>query len=83
MVVDLIDELVDVQRDKIDKFRGAGRDGDGQKLGVWAGGRMDPGPRAIMGGLAAGGAGAFGGTAFLRMNKNGERFTNEATWAFG
>jgi hypothetical protein len=51
MVVDLIDELVDVQREQIDKFRGIGRNGDGQKLGIWAGGRMEPGPRAIMGGL--------------------------------
>lgn len=83
MVVDLIEELVDVQGDQIGKFRGAGRNGDGQKLGVWAGGRMEPGPRAIMGGLAAGGGGAFGSTAFLKINKNGERFTNEASWAFG
>jgi len=29
MVKDLMDELVDVQGDRIDKFLGVGRDGDG------------------------------------------------------
>lgn len=28
---------------------GNGRTGDGQRLGCWAGGRMEPGPRASMG----------------------------------
>jgi len=44
---------------------------------------MEPGPRAIIFGLGAGDAGAFGGTAFLRTNRYGKRFTDEATWGVG
>ncbi|MBN1664261.1 MAG: FAD-dependent oxidoreductase [Deltaproteobacteria bacterium] len=83
MLADLMAELVDIKGDAFNKFAGFGRDGDGQRMGIWAGGRMEPGPRAIMGGIGAGGAGPFGGTAFLRMNRYGRRFTNEATWAAG
>ncbi|HIY84398.1 MAG TPA: FAD-dependent oxidoreductase [Candidatus Rubneribacter avistercoris] len=54
---------------------GSGRVGDGQKLGCWAGGRMEPGPRASMG--RAMGAGAFGGIALPQFNRDGKRFMNE------
>ena len=53
----------------------SGRVGDGQKLGCWAGGRMEPGPRASMG--RAMGAGAFGGIALPQLNRDGKRFMNE------
>ncbi len=82
MVVDLMSEHLDPSRDQLENFRGMGRDGDGQKMGVWAGGRMERGPRAMMNTIdMVSLAGAFGKTAFLRMNGNGERYTNEASWA--
>jgi succinate dehydrogenase/fumarate reductase flavoprotein subunit len=82
MVVDLMSEHLDPSRDQLENFRGMGRDGDGQKMGVWAGGRMERGPRAMMNVIdMVSLAGAFGKTAFLRMNRNGERYTNEASWA--
>lgn len=82
MIFDLMSEHLDLSRDKPENFRGMGRDGDGQKMGVWAGGRMERGPRAMMNTIdMVSLAGAFGKTAFLRMNRNGERYTNEASWA--
>jgi hypothetical protein len=53
-----------------------GRNGDGQRMGCWAGGHMEPGPRASMG--RAMGAGCFGGLALPQFNRNGKRFMNEA-----
>jgi fumarate reductase flavoprotein subunit len=82
MVFDIMSEHLDLSRDKIENFRGMGRDGDGQKMGIWAGGRMERGPRAMMNTIdMVSLAGAFGKTAFLRMNGKGERYTNEASWA--
>jgi len=82
MVIDLMSEHLDPSRDQLENFRGMGRDGDGQKMGVWAGGSMERGPRAMMNVVdMVSLAGAFGKTAFLRMNRNGERYTNEASWA--
>jgi succinate dehydrogenase/fumarate reductase flavoprotein subunit len=82
MVFDIMSEHLDLSKDKIENFRGMGRDGDGQKMGVWAGGSMERGPRAMMNTIdMVSLAGAFGKTAFLRMNRNGERYTNEASWA--
>jgi NAD(P)-dependent dehydrogenase (short-subunit alcohol dehydrogenase family) len=83
MVADLMNELVDFKGGTLKKFLGVGREGDGQKMGIWAGGRMEPGPRALLSGPWEGDAGAFGWTAFLRMNRYGKRFTNEASWAAG
>ena len=53
----------------------SGCTGDGHRMGCWAGGRMEPGPRASMG--RAMGAGAFGGIALPQFNRNGKRFMNE------
>ena len=78
MVFALNDEYRDfVQARKQDytQIVGSGRVGDGQKLGCWAGGRMEPGPRASMG--RAMGAGAFGGIALPQLNRDGKRFMNE------
>lgn len=78
MVFALNDEYRDfVQSRKQDytEIVGSGRVGDGQKLGCWAGGRMEPGPRASMG--RAMGAGAFGGVALPQLNRDGLRFMNE------
>jgi len=49
------------------------RDGSGIKLGVWAGGHVEIGPRSTMGGGDPG-----TGVWFMQLNKNGERFYDEA-----
>jgi fumarate reductase flavoprotein subunit len=48
------------------------RDGSGLKMGLWAGGHLEIGPRAS----ASGEPGA--GVWFLQLNRNGERFYDEA-----
>jgi len=81
MIADLMPEHLD-PRLQLEKFRGADRHGDGHKMGVWAGGRMETGPRAMMNIIdMVVLAGALGKTAFLRMNREGKRYTNEASWA--
>ncbi len=70
-----------------------GRDGIGQRMAVWAGGSMEPGPYACVyptaGGPATGidqnlaewngggSAGGFQGTSFLRVNAEGKRYCDE------
>jgi hypothetical protein len=59
-------------------------DGSGIKMGVWAGGRVQPGPRAAVAPCVSFMAGQFSGTAFLRLNRHGKRYTNEGFMgAFG
>lgn len=77
-----------------DQLRTAmGRDGAGQKMAVWAGGSMEPGPYACVyptaGGAptgidpnladwnGGGGAGGFQGTSFLRLDARGRRYCDE------
>ena len=77
-----------------DRLRTAmGRDGMGQKLAVWAGGSMEPGPYACIYPTAGGpktdvdanlaewngggGAGGFQGTSFLRLDARGRRYCDE------
>jgi hypothetical protein len=52
---------------------GYARDGSSIKLGIWAGGHIEIGPRATMG---AGDPAT--GPWFLQLNRNGERFCDEA-----
>jgi hypothetical protein len=81
MIGDLMSEHLD-SREQLGNFRGQGRNGDGHKMGVWAGGRVERGPCAMMNTIdMVSLAGAFGKTAFLRMNREGKRYTNEASWA--
>jgi len=81
LVADLLSEHLSMI-EGIDKFRGMGREGDGHKMGVWAGGRIERGPRAMQNTIdMVALAGALGKTAFLRMNREGKRYTNEASWA--
>jgi succinate dehydrogenase/fumarate reductase flavoprotein subunit len=54
---------------------GMGRDGSGVKMGLWAGGKMEPGTRAAMGGNVFSPGGLSG--ALLWLNGAGERFCNE------
>lgn len=48
--------------------------GDGHQMGMWAGAQMEPGP---LGSMAHGDFGKLGPDAFLQLNAQGERFTNE------
>ena len=58
---------------------GSGRDGYGIKMGIWAGGVMEIGPRAAMGGATSAlPMGFFGAAAGCWINKYGKRFCNEA-----
>ncbi len=58
---------------------GSGRDGSGIKMGLWAGGVMEVGPRAAMGGnTSALPMGTFGAASGLWINKYGKRYCNEA-----
>jgi fumarate reductase flavoprotein subunit len=79
MCADLLSESNEVFGDKMTQWSGMGRDGAGQRLGIWAGGRMEPGPRAQMNGLGAGAYGLLGAAPFLLMtNRYGERYTDES-----
>lgn len=67
-----------------DNFRGMGQDGMGHKLGLWAGGVMEPGPRAAMNfgnGLGAPGLPSLGN--YPVFGPDGKRFYNEAMIQFG
>ena len=58
---------------------GAGWDGYGHRMGVWAGAVMELGPRAAMGGATSSlPMGFFGAAAGLWINKYGKRYCNEA-----
>lgn len=59
------------------ELRGNGWDGSGIKMGLWAGGRMEIGPRAAMGGAHCVPLGPLDGAATLWLNKYGKRFCNE------
>ena len=48
--------------------------GDGHQMGMWAGAQMEPGP---LGSMAHGDFGKLGPDAFLQLNAQGQRFTNE------
>lgn len=65
-------------------FMGMGQDGMGQKLACWAGGAMEPGPRAAMNfgnGMGAPGLTAIGN--YPVFGPDGKRFYNDAQLQFG
>ncbi len=91
MFVNLYQEIVQQYESyglPTDQLRTAmGRRGDGQKMAVWAGGSMEPGPYACVGPTAfpaempddklkCWGSG-MRGTSFLRLDKKGRRFCDE------
>ena len=76
MVHDLCDELMTLV-DEGQELKGAGRDGSGIQMGVWAGGRMAPGPICVMGGNYFYPNGVVGNAAVLWLDKDGNRFCNE------
>lgn len=78
MMKDLCDELVTLAPSEAHRITGLSRDGSGIRMGVWAGGRMVPGPIACMGGnTAAPNSPLFQATATLWLDGNNKRFCNE------
>jgi hypothetical protein len=76
MCKDLCDEILDLARHRGGgMLRGMGQDGTAHKMGLRAGGRIDPSPRANM--LVGDINGPFGSSAFLHLNREGERYMNE------
>ncbi|RDB64698.1 succinate dehydrogenase [Gordonibacter sp. 28C] len=51
--------------------------GEGHKMGCWAGGMIEAGPRGAMS-FGGGGSGPWGTSPFLWLNSEGDRFMNEA-----
>jgi succinate dehydrogenase/fumarate reductase flavoprotein subunit len=51
--------------------------GEGHKMAIWAGARMEPAPHAHMSHAFAGGFGGIGNTVTLHLNTQGKRFMNE------
>ena len=78
MMRDLCDELVTLASSPEQRITGLSRDGSGIRMGVWAGGRMVPGPIACMGGnTAAPNSPLFMATATLWLDGDNKRFCNE------
>ncbi len=78
MMKDLCDELVTLAPSEAHRITGLSRNGSGIRMGVWAGGRMVPGPIACMGGnTAAPNSPLFQATATLWLDGENKRFCNE------
>ncbi len=77
MMRDLCDELVTLAGPKTKRIGGLSRDGSGIRMGVWAGGRMAPGPIACMGGNTASPNSPLNITATLWLNGENQRYCNE------
>ena len=59
-------------------FTGHGWDGSGIRMGIWAGGKLEPRSHAAMGGnYSFLGFDLIGSTATLRVNAHGMRYSNE------
>lgn len=78
MVYDLLDEYSELSRGG-EKYplMAMGRDGSGIRMGIWAGGHIEPGPRGGMYSSVCNRAGHLGGASFLRLNVHGKRYVNE------
>lgn len=73
-------ELLTEAADLIDEgdWSGHGWDGSGIRMGMWAGGRLEPRSHAAMGGnYSFPGFDVLGSTAVLRVNKHGRRYSDE------
>lgn len=76
MCRDLLAEADDLIDDG--DWSGHGWDGSGIRMGVWAGGRLEPRSHAAMGGnYAFPGFDVIGATPVLRVNCHGKRYSNE------
>ena len=59
-------------------YTGHGWDGSGIRMGIWAGGKLEPRSHAAMGGnYSFPGFDLIGSTATLRVNSHGNRYSNE------
>ena len=59
-------------------YTGHGWDGSGIRMGIWAGGKLEPRSHAAMGGnYSFPGFDLIGSTATLRVNSHGRRYSNE------
>lgn len=77
MCEDLLTEAADLIAPDAD-WGGHGWDGSGIQMGIWAGGRLEPRSHAAMGGnYSFPGFDLIGSTAVLRVNRYGERYSNE------
>lgn len=73
-------DLLAESADLIDEgdWSGHGWDGSGIRMGVWAGGRLEPRSHAAMGGnYSFPGFDLIGSTAVLRVNRHGKRYSDE------
>ena len=83
MVMDQLQELAELtDYGARYPFVPGGRKGAGIQLGLLAGGQMEPGPKGGMWACVRGGGGPMDGSACLRLNCNGERFTNEGIYGY-
>lgn len=60
------------------RIRGFDRDGQGIKMGVWAGGKLEPGPISTMGATFWFPSGILGSVGILWLDRDYKRFCNEA-----
>ena len=83
MVMDLLGEYAALTEcgEKF-PYSPAGRKGKGIQMGLWAGGKMEPGPRGGMWCCVGGNGGPMDGSAFLKLNKHGKRYTNEGIMGY-
>lgn len=83
MVMDLLGEYAALTEEgEKYPYIPAGRKGKGVQMGLWAGGKMEPGPRGGMWCCVGGSGGPMDGSAFLRLNKHGKRYTNEGIMGY-
>jgi len=80
MFFDLLDEFSELTHNG-EKYKDtiyfSPRDGKGIRMGLWAGGYLEPGPRGGMYIPQAGRAGLMFYAPFLKMNVKGKRYSNE------
>lgn len=76
MLRDVCTEAADINAGRV--IRGPGRDGSGIKMGLWAGARLEAGPRGAMGGTHALPLGPGGAVSTIWLNRDGKRYCNEA-----
>lgn len=77
---EMCEDLLAESADLIDEgdWSGHGWDGSGIRMGVWAGGRLEPRSHAAVGGnYSFPGFDTIGSTATLRLNTHGKRYSNE------
>ena len=83
MLLDLLDEYRDItQSGKRFPLLGGCWKGGGIKMGLLAGGHMEPAPRGGMWCCVAGNGGPMDGSAFLKLNEKGLRYTNEGIMGY-